>query len=459
MNEEQRTEVALWRLGVLGPLVSAELAHGDVRLLCEEASERSYRRPDGRHVALQPRTIAAWHYAYRQGGLEGLKPRGREDAGRSRAIAPELAERLLALKREEPRRSVRRLIRMLERDGAARRGELKRSTVHRLLQAHGVSTRPRRVGETERRAFRHRYAGDCWMGDVMHGPLALDERGRARKAYLHGFVDSATRLATGCTFRFGERAEDFEGVFQEAIRRHGLPRTLLLDNGAAQIAESLRLICGELGVHLQHCKPYDAAAKGAVERFFRTWRAEVGDELPATPLPLAELNAKTWAWLSTEYHRRRHGGTARVPLEHWLEQVERLRPAPPAAELARVFLHREVRRVRQDGTLRFRGHLLEVRGELAGGEVELRSQPGMDFDPGDRATWPQVYLGGRFACDPVVLDPIANSARPRRRLPQPVEAAGPVEPTGIDPLQQMADEQARLTRRPDPRRPDGDTEE
>lgn len=458
MNEEQRTEVALWRLGVLGPLVSAELEHGDVRRLCEEAAERSYRRPDGRYVELKLRTIEAWYYAHRQGGLAALKPNGRQDAGRSRAIAPELAERLVALKREEPRRSVRRIIRMLERDGAVRRDELKRSTVHRLLQAHGVSDRPPRIAETERRAYRHRHAGDCWMGDVMHGPQALDERGRARKAYLHGFIDSATRLATGCTFRFGERAEDFEGVFKDAVRRYGVPRTLLLDNGAAQIAESLRLICGELGIHLQHCKPYDAAAKGGVERFFRTWRAEVGDELPNTPLPLAELNAKTWAWLSTEYHRRPHGGTERVPLEHWLEQAERLRPAPAAAELDRIFLHREVRRVRRDGTVRYLGYYLEVRGELAPGKVELRADPSVDFDPRDPTTWPKAYVDGRFACDTVVLDRVANSARRRRQLPKPAGTT-PAQPTGIDPLQQMADEQARLTRRPAELQPGGDQED
>ncbi|MBN1774674.1 MAG: transposase [Deltaproteobacteria bacterium] len=447
MNEEQRTELALWRVGVLGPLVSAELGHGDVVELCREAAERSYRRPDGRYVELKPRTIMGWHYAYRRKGLDGLKPRGRTDAGRSRAIAPALAERLVALKREQPRRSIRSLIRMLERDGAVSRGELKRSTVHRLLKAHGVSTRPPRERDTERRAFRHRYAGDCWMGDVMHGPQALDAHGRARKAYLHAFVDSATRLVTGCAFRFGERAVDFEGVLKDAIRKHGVPRTLLVDNGAAQVSGSLRVICGELGVHLTRCKPYDAAAKGGVERFFRTWRAEVGDELPDAPLPLAELNARTWAWLSTEYHRRRHGGTERVPLEHWLGQTERLRPPPAGGALDRVFLHREQRRVRRDGTVRFRGHLLEVRGELVGEQLELRFDPSVDFAPDDSTTWPDAYVDGVFACDTVLLDRVANSTRPRRRLPKPADTTPPA-PTGIDPLRQMADEQARLTRRP-----------
>lgn len=457
MTEEQRTEIALWRIGVLGPLVSAELGHGDLSRFCAEAASRQYRKPDGRFTRLKARTIESWHYAYRSGGLDALKPQGRSDAGRSRAISPELAERILALKRDKPRRSIRRLTRILERDGAVRRGELKRSTMHRLLKAHGISERPRRIPEAERRAFRHRYAGDCWMADVMHGPPAIDDRGRARKSYLHTYVDSATRLVVGCAFRFGERAVDFEIVLKAAIAKHGLPRTLYVDNGAAQISKSLRLICGDLGVHLRHAKPYDPAAKAAVERWIRTWRAEVGDELPDEPLPLAELNALTWAWLSTEYHRRVHGGTERVPLEHWLEQTDRLRPAPPRADLDRAFQHRALRRVRRDSTVRFAGHYLEVRGELAPGKVELRFDPEVAFDPKDPATWPTAYVDGQFACDTVALDRVANSARRRRPLPKTPNSAPP-EPTGIDPLGQMADEQARLTRRPSDPHPDSKEE-
>ena len=446
MDEQRRTEIALWRVGVLGPLVSAKLEHGDLRRLCEEAAGRTYCMPDGRHIALKGRTIEGWHYAYKKYGIEGLKPKGRSDGGRSRAIPKDIAERLVALKRENPRRSIRRLIRMLERAGEVGRGRLKRSTVHRLLVAHGVSKQPKRVEETERRAFRHPYAGDCWMGDVLHGPKIKDDKGRPHKTYLHAFVDSATRLVPHCAFRLSERADDFEAVLKEAIRRHGVPRVLYLDNGAAQTAESLRRICADLSIHLRHCRPYDAAAKGGVERFFRTYRAEVLDELGEGPHNAGDLCAFTWAWLSTEYHRRKHEGTGRVPVEHWLEQVERLRPAPNDETLDRIFMHRQVRRVRRDSTVRYRGHFLEVRAELCGQLVELRFLPGVAFDPNASVTWPDVYVDGRFVCDTYPLDRLANSVRSRHRLSRAVTP--PAEPTGLDPLAQMADEQARLVRRP-----------
>ena len=67
-------------------------------------------------------------------------------------------------------------------------------------------------------------------------------------------------------------------------------------------------------------------------------------------------------------------------------------------------------------------------------------------------------VDGEFACDTVLLDREANSARRRRRLPKPTDQPE-VEPTGIDPLRQMTDEQARLSRRPAVLHPDPDREE
>src|SRR5207247_79646 len=242
-----------------------------------------------------------------------LFPQDRSDRGCSRVISAEIAEKILRVKRERPRRSIRRIIRMLERAQIVPRGTLHRSTVHRLLLAHRLSARPQRHGVTE-------------------------------------------------------------------------PRSYYVDIGAAYIADSLKLICAELGIRLLHTQVQDCEAKGVIERWHRTWREEVGDELPADPLPLAELNAKHWAWLSAEYHARKHSTTDRVPREHWLAELSFLRLLPRQKNLSDVFLHRERRVVRKDGTVRFKGGYLEVRPELEGQEVELR------FDPRDDTAHPCVVI-------------------------------------------------------------------
>jgi len=443
MDEETRTEIALWRLGVLGPLSSARLEYGDRTHLFDEAAKRTYEAHDGRRIRLAASTVEAWYYAYRSGGFEALKPKGRSDAGRSRAIPPELAELILGAKRENPRRSIRRLIKMLERDRKVLVGQLSKSSVHRLLQAHGLSGRPRLHHHgSERRAFRHEHGGDLWMGDVMHGPPAVFPDGRVGKAYWHVFLDSATRLVPGCAFRPGETAADHEAVLKQAVLTHGLPRVLYLDRGAAQISRSLKVICAELGIRLLHCRPYDPAAKGGVERMIRTWREEVGSELPERPLPVAELDSLTWAWISAEYHRRVHSTTGRAPLDHWLSQAEQVRPAPRVEVLDELFLHRAKRTVRKDSTLRFEGKLIEVRPELCGIEVELR------FDSERPASLPRVFVDGEFYCDTVALDRVRNSRR-RRHRGKP--AARPeIVKTGLDPLKQIQDEHHRRVRPPRP---------
>ena len=128
MKHDDKQAIALWRLGVLGPLTSARLEHGDRRRFFSEAAARMHERPDGTRVEISARTIEAWYYAWRQGGFRALFPDDREDRGKSRAIPAELAEHILRAKRERPRRSIRRIIRMLERARLARSGSLAAAT-------------------------------------------------------------------------------------------------------------------------------------------------------------------------------------------------------------------------------------------------------------------------------------------------------------------------------------------
>ena len=66
MDNDTRRAVALFRFGVLGPLVSARLEHGDRRAHFEAAAARDYVTPGGRIVRISARTLEAWYYAYRR---------------------------------------------------------------------------------------------------------------------------------------------------------------------------------------------------------------------------------------------------------------------------------------------------------------------------------------------------------------------------------------------------------
>ena len=259
MEHDPRTAWALWRYGILGPLVSARLEHGDRRRLFREAASRVHVDPEGCSVRISPRTVEAWFYAWKHGGLEALKDEPRSDKGSSK-IPRDLQERLLLLKRENPRRSARRLIRILERAGEVTEGQLTRSSVQRLLLAKGVS----RLGggePRERRSFRFEEPGALWIGDVLHGPLVL-AGGRLRKTYVIAFIDSATRFVPAAEVRLSESAADHEYVLKQAILKHGIPGAIYEDNGAAQRSESLVLIVADLSSRLIHTESYDPQAKG-----------------------------------------------------------------------------------------------------------------------------------------------------------------------------------------------------
>ena len=448
MDDERRQAIALFRFGVLGALVSARLEHGDRVELFAQAAKRDYETPDGRVVRISARTIETWYYAHRSGGLAALRPGAREDCGTSRSISETVRDLLLRAKREKPRRSIRRIIRMLERAKVVCPGALSLSSVHRLLSREGISTRPARGdeedesasvgGSNERRSYIAEHVGDLWVGDALHvHRRVILANGRVGKAYLLSQIDSASRYMTHSYFAAHEEAADQEHGFRQAILKYGKPRRYYVDRGAAYVAGSLRAICGELTCRLTHAGKRDPEAKGVIERWHRTWREEVEDELPKAEITLDALSARHMAWLAREYHVRKHETTGEPPRDRFLREVSELRAAPRPERLAEIFLHRAARTVRKDGTVRWNGEYLEVRPELVG-KVELR------FEPRDPSTRPKVYRNNVFVCDTVPLDRVANMHRARRRTSG--QPASQVEPTGLDPLAQMLEEHAQATR-------------
>jgi len=415
MNEIHH--VALFRYGVLGSLISrADLPRGELKAALRELAARDYAIPGSRNSRLSEKTIEAWYYAWRRGGIEALEPKARSDRGQSK-IAPEVQEAILAAKRENPRRSIDVICRLLQSRGTVATGELKRSAVHRLLQAHGLSRPSGAPSEPEEhRAYVAEHAGDIWYGDVMHGPrVPMD--GRLRKAYLVSLMDDASRLIVHSAFHPGETALDIEAVLKQAVLKRGLPVKLVIDNGPAYRAKTLQGICARLGIHLVYCRPYHPEGKGKLERWHRTFRNQFLSELDTTRLrDLSDLNARLWAWLETVYHRTAHSGLdGQTPLTRYQQDLARIRTlGAMATRLDALFHHRVTRLVRNDGTVSYLERRFEVPYELSGQSVRLVVDPhtrqviGVEDDNGES-------LG---AATP--LDALANVHR-RRRQPRAIE--------------------------------------
>lgn len=86
-------------------------------------------------------------------------------------------------------------------------------------------------------------------------------------------------------------------VFKEALCRKGIPEKVYTDNGKIYRSEQLQFVCASVGIALIHAKPYDAAAKGKIERFYSALASESLTSLEA-------LNQAFAAWLEKDYNDR-----------------------------------------------------------------------------------------------------------------------------------------------------------
>ena len=403
---------ALFRLSVLGPLVSRErLARGELQQLVREIAQREYTIPGSRRRHIGEKTVEAWFYTYRREGIEGLVPKTRKDHGVCK-LTPALQEAILAAKRDNPRRSIRQIRDLLTAAGVAAKDSLSRSAIHRLLQQQGLSQMTGSASlPEEKRSFVTEFAGTLWYGDVLHGP-SVSVDGRLRKVYLVSLMDDASRLIAHSEFCLGETALDIEGVLKQALLKRGLPLRLVVDNGAAYRAHTLQGVCARLGIQLIFCRPYAPEGKGKLERWHRTCRDQFLSELDLRRIAsLDDLNARLWAWLETVYHCTPHSSLGGLtPLERYQKDLPKIRSlGPRAAQLDDLFYHRISRYVRRDGTVSYLGQRFEVPFELSGRTVTLV------VDPHAKRVVGVENAAGELIGSATPLDTLANLHRTRRK--------------------------------------------
>jgi hypothetical protein len=204
-------------------------------------------------------------------------------------------------------------------------------------------------------------------------------------------------------------------VLRGALERRGVPKRLFVDNGAAYRSHQLALVCAKLGTTLIHARPFDAAAKGKQERWFRTVRMRFLPLLStADTESLDALNRKLWAWVEGEYHHAPHRGLGgETPLDRWSRSADEVRYLPSDL-LDTILLWEERRRVQKDRTVSLHGVVYEVDAALVGTTVTLR------FDPALPRRSLQVWNDSRRFDDAKPVDLYANCfvrrERPSRTL-------------------------------------------
>ena len=426
-DDDLRQAIALFRYGVIADLVHLPLGTPGIGDKLRDKASQPYTIPGSDRTRVAAETIRGWIRLYRYGGFEALYPKPRTDRGQPRRLPPEVAERLIALKVDNPAWSVRAVIKAAREGGVDH--PLAPSTVHRLLSREGLFDKKPPDG-ADRRRFAFRDAGELWMSDVMHGPKVRLGRSR-RKTYLIAFIDDATRVVPFAAFATAENIQAFLPTFKNALIRRGLPQRLYVDNGAAYRSRQLVLICAKLGMALVHARPYQPAGKGKIERFFRTPRAGWLNHLDPQALDsLQTLNRSLWAWIEGEYHNSPHRGIeGRTPLEQWALASAGVRYPDATLDLDEIFLFEARRLVHKDRTVSLNGRLYEVDPLLVGQKVILR------YDPDAPPSRPlDVVHDGKPAGKATRLDAYANTAVKRGYPSRQIEADDPAPEPEPSPL-------------------------
>jgi transposase InsO family protein len=269
--------------------------------------------------SVSPATAHRWSHRWRDASEEArrslscLLDRSSRPRCSPRQLAPEIAERICACRRETgwgPRLVA----------GAT---GFAHSTVWKVLRRAGISRPPRAVREPA-----NRYEWPC-PGDLLHmdtsryarflrpghrvsGDRSQSLRGRKVETsvgydYAHAIVDDHSRLAY-VELHDDEKAATVTGFLERALAffaEHGIvAKRLMTDNGFSYVKNrSLRELLAREAIRHLTTKPYRPRTNGKVERFHQTMGRE-------------------WAYgLAYRSHRQRNQA-----LPHWLDHYNRTRP-------------------------------------------------------------------------------------------------------------------------------------
>lgn len=407
MDREKQEKIAIFRFGVIFPLVEKDLHEywGEKERILRELVSKEWEIPFSDRTYISKATILNWIKRYEDGGrkIEALFPESRGDRGRMRSISDEQIDALMRLRNENPKLSTPRLVEKARSEGVFPPGsEVSMASIYRLLK---IRKAKRQKAVEDMRKFEVQMANDLWQSDCMHGPSILSG-GKKRKTYLFAIIDDHSRLITHGQFYLAENLENYLDCLWTAMRKRGVPRKLYVDNGPSFRAHRLQLGCASLEVGLSYAKPYRPQGKGKIERFFRTVRMQFLPELNEE-MDLEKINKLFSLYLEQHYHQRIHGTTGQKPIDRYLADVRALRKAPE--NLPEYFRKQEVRKVNNDRTVQLNGKLYEAPAGLVNMKVILR------FEETDRI---EVFLDDQSKGFLRDLDQEVNSRIKRRASPE-----------------------------------------
>jgi putative transposase len=374
----------------------------------QEVAKLTWLDEEGIPHAFTWRTIQTWLSIYKQGGVDRLRNRPRSDKGMHRKVSPEqlqgaIEEVIGGFRREDRRFSKMMVYRRCIERGLVTRAECSQTSFFRIVREYDLFTPTTKTENKRRLAFSKEYANEMWQMDTMFGPYLKNGKG-STQTKLIAFIDDASRVIPHGEFFFAENTDALIAALRSALYKRGIPQTLYVDNGSIYTSMEINQIRGRLGILLCHTPVRDGAAKGKIERFFRTVR----DQFLIRQLDLSSLealNRQFIDWVENQYHTREHGTLKMRPLDRFGMDRDRLRFLNPMEANDELFYLERERSVGKDNTLRIAGSRWEAPRDLAGLTVQARYNRGRP----DRII---IYYKGERMGEATFLNRVANDRKP-----------------------------------------------
>lgn len=400
------------KMRVLGAI---DLAEGKtIRDRIIHVAQMSFTDEDGNPRRFTWRTISTWLYRYKLYGITSMQHKSRSDKNKPRKVKPErlmeaIDQALPLFRSSRPPKQA--LYRACIEKGLLRREEIAPNTFSRLCDQLELLKSDNQVSNKHRLAFSKQYANEMWQADTMFGPYVKCGDSSIQTKLLC-FLDDASRVVCHAEFFLSENVDSLIKAFRSALYKRGVPESLYVDHGSIYASKEIVLICARLGALLCHAPVRDAAAKGKIERFFRSLRSDfLSRTLDLSTLE--SLNRQLISWIEDEYHTRTHSILQMRPIDRFGLDLSRVRFLPPNEANDELFFVEENRYVKNDNTFSLHNARFEAPRDLRNRQVQVR------FDRA-RFTTVIVYYKGQRMGQAHPLDSPANDRKPFNQKGDPL---------------------------------------
>jgi transposase InsO family protein len=315
------------------------------------------------------KTAYKWLARYGAAGVDGLRDQSRRPRHSPQAIAPELVDALLAVRRRHPRWGPKKLLGVV-RDDAPALAWPARSTVAGLLKRQGLST-PRRRRDRPPSASRPALAAAVRPNDLWTTDFKGEFRtGDGIYCYPLTIRDAFSRFVLRCDAGVDRTTAATRRRFEAAFREYGLPDRMRSDNGCpfASVGlgglSELSIWWMRLGIQPERIAPGHPEQNGSHEQFHAVLKAET----TRPPAPNGVAQQQRFLRFCRVYNDERpHEALGDQPPARWYEPSRRAMPdrVPPLEYPG----HMEVRLVSSNGCLSWKSEALFVATPLAGQSV------------------------------------------------------------------------------------------